>query len=155
MMIYIFVFAFLPDKEYQTENPVGFWLATIFMVLFVILAVYIFVLSIVELSRKHKFEKDFEGRKYCKISGKPTKVRINVEIPKVGSMYIKSMTFFFGKTKLFLPLEPRNINNLKVIKKCKAECMKTHSNIKYLETSKIIFDGANEYVNIANRYSSR
>jgi hypothetical protein len=154
MMIYIFVSAFLPDKEYQTENPVGFWIAVIFMMLFMVLSVYVFAISVIELSRKHKFEKDFEARKYCKISGKPTKVKINVEIPKIGNMYIKSMILFFGKTKLFLPLEPRNIDNLKIIKKCKAECMKMYSNIKYLETSKIIFEGANAYINIINRYSS-
>lgn len=155
MMIYIFVFVLLPDIVYQTENPIGFWLATVFMVLFSILSVYVFVLGIVELSRKHRFDKDFEGKKYCKISGKPTKVKINVEIPKSGGMYTKSIVFYFDKTKLFLPLDPKSIDNLKTVKKCQAECLKIHSNIKYLETSKVIFDGANEYINVINRYSSR
>lgn len=155
MVICSFIFGFLPDKDYQTQNPLGFWLAVIFMVLFMALAVYVFVLSIVELSRKHKFEIDFEKKKYCKISGKPTKVRINVEIPKSGNMYIKSIVLYFGKTKLLLPLEPKSIDSFKIAKKCKAECTKIHSNIKYLETSKIIFDGANEYINIINRYSSK
>ena len=155
MVICSFIFGFLPDKDYQTQTPLGFWLAVIFMVLFMALAVYVFVLSIIELSRKHKFENDFETKKYCKISGKPTKVRINVEIPKSGNMYIKSMVLYFGKTKLFLPLELRNVDNFKVIKKCKAECLNIHSNIKYLETSKVIFDGANEYVNVINRHTSK
>ena len=155
MMIYIFVFVLLPDIVYQTENPVGFWLATIFMVLFSILSVYVFVLGIVELSRKHRFDKDFEERKYCKISGKPTKVKINVEIPKSGGMYTKSIVFYFDKTKLFLPLDPKSIDNFKTVKKCQAECMKIHPKIKYLETSKVIFDGANEYINVINRYTSK
>ena len=155
MMIYIFVFVLLPDIVYQTENPVGFWLATIFMVLFSILSVYVFVLGIVELYRKHRFDKDFEERKYCKISGKPTKVKINVEIPKSGGMYTKSIVFYFDKTKLFLPLDPKSIDNFKTVKKCQAECMKIHSKIKYLETSKVIFDGANEYINVINRYTSK
>ena len=155
MMIYIFIFVFLPDIVYQTENPVGFWLATVFMVLFSILSVYVFVLGIVELSRKHRFDKDFEGKKYCKISGKPTKVKINVEIPKSGGMYTKSIVFYFDKTKLFLPLDPKSIDNFKTVKKCQAECLNIHSKIKYLETSKVIFDGANEYIKVINRYTSK
>ena len=154
-IICICAFVLLPDKDYTSENPIGFWISAIFMVLFSILSVYVFVHGIVELSRKHKFEKDFEGRKYCKISGKPTKVKINVDKVKDGPMYTKSMILFFGKTKLFLPLELRNVDNFKVIKKCKAECLNIHSNIKYLETSKVIFDGANEYINVINRHTSK
>lgn len=154
-MIFGFVFAILPDKEYQAENPIGLWIAAIFTVLLSILGIYAFVHGITELSRKHKFEKDFEERKYCKISGKPTKVKIYVEIPKGGNMYTKSMVLYFGKTKLFLPLEPRSVDKFKTVKKMQAECVKIRANIKYLETSKIIFDGASEYINIINRYSSK
>lgn len=150
-LIYCFIFLLLPDKEYRAENPIGFWLAAIFFVLLSILGIYVFSHGIGELSRKYKFEKDFEMRRYCKISGNPTKVKIHVEIPKGGNMYTKSMVLYFGKTKLFLPLEPRNVENFKIIKKCKAECKNIHANIKYLETSKIIFDGANEYINVINR----
>ena len=99
--------------------------------------------------------KTLKEKKYCKISGKPTKVKINVKIPKSGGMYTKSIVFYFDKTKLFLPLDPKSIDNLKTVKKCQAECLKIHSNIKYLETSKVIFAGANEYINVINRYSSR
>ncbi len=156
-MFCCFVFGVLADKEYQAENPIGFWLAGIFTVLFMILSVYVFVSGIVELSRKHKFDKDFETRKYCKISGKPTKVKINFDIPKSSTytMYTRFMVLYFGKTKLFLPLEPTGFNDIKVIKKCKAECMKINANIKYLETSKIIFDGANEYIAAINKCISK
>ena len=152
-LIYCFIFLLLPDKEYRAENPIGFWLAAIFIVLLSILGIYVFSHGIVELSRKYKFEKDFEMRRYCKISGKPTKIKINVEITKSYNMYIKSIFLYFGKTKLFLPLAPKRIDNLKNVKKCKAECMKIHANIKYLETSKIIFDGAQGYINLINKNS--
>ena len=152
-LIYCFIFLLLPDKEYRAENPIGFWLAAIFIVLLSILGIYVFSHGIVELSRKYKFEKDFEMRRYCKISGKPTKIKINVEITKSYNMYIKSIFLYFGKTKLFLPLAPKRIDNLKNVKKCKAECMKIHANLKYLETSKIIFDGAQGYINLINKNS--
>ncbi len=157
MMFCCFVFGFLTDKEYQAENPIGFWLAGIFTVLFMILSVCVLVLGIVELSRKHKFDKDFEAKKYCKISGKPTKVKINAEIQRSGAYarYTRSMVLYFGKIKLFLPLEPIGFNDIKVIKKCKAECMKINANIKYLESSKIIFDGANEYIAAINKCISK
>ena len=70
-------------------------------------------------------------------------------------MYTKSIVFYFDKTKLFLPLDPKSIDNFKTVKKCQAECLNIHSKIKYLETSKVIFDGAHEYIKVINRYTSK
>lgn len=155
-----FIIAFiycLVDVSYREENIIGFHLATILCPAFAILFIIGIILGIQYLIISISYKKDFRLKRYKEIKQQLKNIKV---VREARSRYdsikvIRFLVLYYDNIKLIVPVKGYvEFNNRKNMRKFKAKCLEETCNIKYLERSKLVFDGANKYLNLTRRYFS-
>lgn len=148
------VYSFI-DISYKEENFVGFIACIISCFSLGIVFLFIIIIGINYLKIYKNYQKDFDLKRYKVINEKIKNIRVVRE--NVGrydsSRTIRYIILYYENLKLIVPIkgyvEFSGRKNLKVFKE---KCLELKCSIKYLEKSKLVFDGAGRYLCLMRKY---
>ena len=152
-MLFGFIYA-LVDENYKVENPIGFYVLSIFSFIFFIVFLFLFFYGIKLLIVRANIKKDYEQKNLSIIHELPKKVKIVKDKPGKYSnvFFLRSIIVYFEEIKLVIPCSSEIINKVENIKKCSKECENIKTELQYLTESKIVVAGEKRFVNVIKRY---
>lgn len=142
----------ITDFEYREENPIGYTIFMISIVLFLAFIIFSLFIGIWCLKTLCAIKKDIQEKSIEKITVKPKNVKIIAE--SLGKHSIRRVLRFIyivtDDCKLIIPFSNNHWIN-KSVRKCAKECEKITAELTYLKTSKVVISGYSKYIGVVKR----
>ena len=153
-MMFGLVYSFI-DISYKEENFVGFIACIISCFSLGIVFLFIIIIGINYLKIYKNYQKDFDLKRYKVINEKIKNIRVVRE--NVGrydsSRTIRYIILYYENLKLIVPVKGHvEFSGRKNLKVFKEKCLELKCSVKYLEKSKLVFDGAGRYLSLMRKY---
>lgn len=153
-MIFGVVYSFV-DVSYRKENFVGFITLIVCGTIFSIVFLLCIIIGVKYLRIYKNYQKDFNLKRYKAIKQKIKNISVVRENASRHNSItlIRYLVLYYDNLKLIVPVKGfapfAGRKNMKIFKE---KCLEETCNIKYLEKSGLVFDGASKYLVLMRKY---